>query len=181
LVLAIGCVAVLGWVTKPAAASPITFNVVFGSSGFDVPGGPVGLVLGDFDITLDPAVDALSTSGFVFHNLNISIADPIFSWTAAADVLLFGGIANGTGTAPGTNDFQLSIAGFTSGSPSILNFTYSQVGAPATYTASTGAIFVTPLGPAVATTPIPAALPLFLAALGGLGFAGWRRRKAMAA
>jgi hypothetical protein len=28
----------------------------------------------------------------------------------------------------------------------------------------------------VATTPIPAALPLFLSALGGLGFAGWRRR-----
>jgi hypothetical protein len=29
----------------------------------------------------------------------------------------------------------------------------------------------------VATTPIPAALPLFAAALGGLGFFGWRRRK----
>jgi len=33
------------------------------------------------------------------------------------------------------------------------------------------------LAPApVATTPIPAALPLFLSALGGLGFFGWRRR-----
>jgi len=30
----------------------------------------------------------------------------------------------------------------------------------------------------VATTPIPAALPLFASALGGLGFAGWRRRRA---
>lgn len=29
---------------------------------------------------------------------------------------------------------------------------------------------------AAATTPIPAALPLFAAALGGLGFIGWRRR-----
>jgi hypothetical protein len=28
-----------------------------------------------------------------------------------------------------------------------------------------------------ATTPIPAALPLFISALGGLGYAGWRRRK----
>jgi hypothetical protein len=31
--------------------------------------------------------------------------------------------------------------------------------------------------PAVATTPIPATLPLFASALGGLGFAGWKRRK----
>jgi hypothetical protein len=30
---------------------------------------------------------------------------------------------------------------------------------------------------AVATTPIPAALPLFAAALSGLGFVGWRRKQ----
>jgi choice-of-anchor C domain-containing protein len=33
----------------------------------------------------------------------------------------------------------------------------------------------------VAATPIPAALPLFASALGGLGFAVWRRKKAAAA
>jgi len=33
---------------------------------------------------------------------------------------------------------------------------------------------------AVATTPVPAALPLFIFALGGLGLVGWRRRKAAA-
>jgi hypothetical protein len=33
----------------------------------------------------------------------------------------------------------------------------------------------------VATTPIPAALPLFAAALGGLGFIGWRKKRASAA
>jgi hypothetical protein len=32
----------------------------------------------------------------------------------------------------------------------------------------------------VATTPIPAALPLLASALGGLGFVGWRRRQAAA-
>jgi len=36
-------------------------------------------------------------------------------------------------------------------------------------------IFVT-TGP-IKTTPLPAALPLFAAALGGLGFVGWRRKK----
>jgi hypothetical protein len=35
--------------------------------------------------------------------------------------------------------------------------------------------------PAVATTPIPAALPLFVSALGGIGFFGWRRRAKPAA
>jgi hypothetical protein len=33
----------------------------------------------------------------------------------------------------------------------------------------------------VAATPIPAALPLFASALGGMGFIGWRRRKNAAA
>ena len=32
-------------------------------------------------------------------------------------------------------------------------------------------------GTAAATTPIPAALPLFATGLGGLGFLGWRRRR----
>lgn len=31
---------------------------------------------------------------------------------------------------------------------------------------------------AVATTPLPGALPLFISALGGLGFVGWRRKRA---
>jgi hypothetical protein len=30
---------------------------------------------------------------------------------------------------------------------------------------------------AVATTPIPAALPLLATALGGMGFMGWRRKR----
>jgi hypothetical protein len=34
---------------------------------------------------------------------------------------------------------------------------------------------------AVAATPIPAALPLFVSALGGLGFVGWRRKRATSA
>jgi hypothetical protein len=34
---------------------------------------------------------------------------------------------------------------------------------------------------AVATTPIPAALPLLMTALGGMGFMGWRRKRQQAA
>jgi hypothetical protein len=36
---------------------------------------------------------------------------------------------------------------------------------------------ITSIAP-VAATPVPAALPLLATALGGLGFAGWRRRRA---
>ena len=43
-------------------------------------------------------------------------------------------------------------------------------------TIARGAAFVGNL--TVSPVPIPAALPLFAAALGGLGFVGWRKRKA---
>ncbi|GAB2176014.1 hypothetical protein [Dongia sp. agr-C8] len=42
----------------------------------------------------------------------------------------------------------------------------------------TGSLNFGSLNVAVATTPIPAALPLLISALGGLGFVGWRRRSA---
>jgi hypothetical protein len=39
---------------------------------------------------------------------------------------------------------------------------------------------LTVVGPLIAATPIPATLPLLVSAIGGLGFLGWRRRKAEA-
>src|SRR5262249_313018 len=45
-----------------------------------------------------------------------------------------------------------------------------------------GLVFnVDSLNISVASTPIPAALPLFVSALGGIGLMGWRRRKQIAA
>jgi hypothetical protein len=48
-------------------------------------------------------------------------------------------------------------------------------GASYAYTFSVDSLSISVV-PSVAPTPIPAALPLFASALGGLGFAGWRRR-----
>ena len=61
--------------------------------------------------------------------------------------------------------------------PNFVSFVYHQYfsgGAPTPpYLAGAGNVLVT-------ATPIPAALPLFVSALGGLGYLGWRRRKAAA-
>ncbi len=46
----------------------------------------------------------------------------------------------------------------------------------ATYVADSGTIY--PTVPGVSAVPLPAALPLFLSALAGLGLMGWRRRQA---
>jgi len=51
--------------------------------------------------------------------------------------------------------------------------------APAGYTVLTSA-GIGNAAPPVSATPIPAALPLFAAALGGLGLLGWRRKKGVA-
>jgi hypothetical protein len=40
--------------------------------------------------------------------------------------------------------------------------------------------FIKSISFATATTPLPAALPLFISALGGIGFVGWRRKRAAA-
>jgi hypothetical protein len=45
-------------------------------------------------------------------------------------------------------------------------------------TFTVGALETFSISASVATTPIPAALPLFASALGGLGLFGWRRRRA---
>jgi hypothetical protein len=53
--------------------------------------------------------------------------------------------------------------------PGVYNLTHD-------FLTNTGTVGLTTL--TIATTPIPAALPLFLSALAGLGFGIWRRRRA---
>lgn len=56
--------------------------------------------------------------------------------------------------------------------PGTYTFTHDFITGASTISPTTLVISASP----VATTPIPAALPLFASALAGLGFAGWRRR-----
>jgi hypothetical protein len=80
------------------------------------------------------------------------------------------------GLSSNTNDFLLYIYNFGSGAPIMHLFSFAD-STSFLFTAGSGTATVNAVGP-VATTPIPASLPLFASALGGLGFVGWRRRKA---
>jgi hypothetical protein len=91
-----------------------------------------------------------------------------------------------TGPADGTLSFSidgsftytpdLNFSGTDTFSYRDIGFIFSQ--SPQTTNLATVSIDVTP----VATTPLPAALPLFASGLGALGLLGWRRkRKALAA
>ena len=98
------------------------------------------------------------------------------------------GGAGGAGGNAGSGNPSLFLAYGTSGSGAVLN---SLVALPTSSTGliaflgggsptATGTFFGSAgqfaFNISLATTPIPATLPLFASALGGLGFVGWRRR-----
>jgi hypothetical protein len=72
------------------------------------------------------------------------------------------------------DDFELAIGSFST-TPTYLGFYSYTTSDPAHYFISdnSGSVHV-----AVSATPIPATLPLFVSALGGLGFVGWRKARA---
>ena len=171
---------------KPALATPITYDVNFGASNFiGVFGGtpPANFVLGHFDITLDPHATVTNASTATLDFLTpVPFTGPLaFNYDSTFDVLLIGGASFGAaGIAGGTDDFLLVVQNFLSGSPIFGSFDYNIASNPDNFDTVTGLVFVRQVASApsvVAATPIPAALPLFISALGGLGFLGWRRGK----
>ena len=172
--------AALSCAFKPAAAATIEYTVNFTAEGFRPSGAPVSPVAGEFKFSLDTA---LGSSGLVMgavikNALNVTVGSLSYFWNQPANQLVIGGDVNGAIVlVPGSNDIYLSISNFTSGG-SFGRFVYSRLSG---YygEASRGTVQVS--SPPVAATPLPAALPLFGAALWGLGFAGWRRRKTAAA
>ena len=194
----------LGLAAPGASASAIQYHVAFGAGNFTAsPAGtePPILVTGAFDVDLDvgSSVTTDNTSGV--HNTSITAfpttpsGNPFpfqvdspwsFIYDATTDILIVGGSAHGSSNiqfSPAENDFYLQIHAFSTAAPLMwqLGFAQSRIpdtqffnpagGAPAD-----GYVFVTALGP-VATTPLPAGLPLFLTALGAMGVAGWRRKR----
>jgi hypothetical protein len=172
LLAIVGCAVLLAWVTKPAAAGTITYDVTFGATNF-TPNGPVDFppvtfVLGHFGVTLEPGQS--SSGNATLFGILLNVTSPVvFNYLGGIDQLQIE-----------ANEFLLTINTFTA-SPNYAGFVYTQAlsggGSTPLFTAGSGNVLVTQ----VAATPIPAALPLFAAALGGLGFVGWRRRKTAAA
>ena len=178
---AIGCLLLLAGVAAPAAASPITYDITFGASDF-FPGKYPDFVLGRFSVTLEPGNRSEGAATLDFSQLPLDSSLAYF-YGPEKDELLVGGAAGGAGGLSGT-DFVLHIDNFDPGAlttspPSFFALEASSGGT--TYTSFHGSVYVAQAAAQLATTPIPAALPLFASALGGLGFAGWRRRKTRAA
>jgi hypothetical protein len=173
---ALGAVALAFTSLKPAAAATIDYTVNFGASSFSgTP--PVGFVLGEFAFSLDTAANG---SGSVTANfLNLAVGALSFDYSQASDNLFIGGDLTGIfGQTSGTDDLIMLVQNFTT-SPTFVFLSYTQVGSIGYFDSFNGAVHVEPFNTAV--TPIPAALPLFLSALGGMGYLGWRRRKSAAA
>jgi hypothetical protein len=180
----------------PASAATVTDNVAFNVAGFSTfpsGGAPTDPVTGSFTITFDPTQSYTSgtTAGITLNSLNITAGSAIsFCYSASAytcdgvafsaDELVVGGIFDGTPLVqfnPSTNDFVLQISNFTS-SPVFTEMVYAQTAEGnfdnfTTPGVSTGTVTVT----GVSATPIPAALPLFAAGLGVMGFLTKRRKR----
>jgi hypothetical protein len=178
--------------------------VTFGAGNFTAdPTGPEPpiLVSGAFDIDLDVDTNVPTDNASGLHNTSITASpttpsgNPFpfqvdspwsFTYDMINDILVVGGSAHGAGSiqfSPAENDFYLQIHSFST-APLMWQLGFAQNGIPDTQfynpaggAPSDGYVFVTAIGP-VATTPLPAGLPLLLTALGAMGFAGWRRKRA---
>jgi hypothetical protein len=184
--------------TAPANAATVTEDITFNASPIETFVGPspapVDPVTGSIRITLDPSQDYRDASGATLSSINISVSYPlVFNYDHTTDRLEvggdFGGIstvqnnANSVQFSPSTNDFWLFINGFLSGSPAFDQLGYSQTSVGSDNLDGTaGAGVGGTVSVVTATTPLPAAMPLFLSGLGGIAlFARRRKRRAVAA
>lgn len=168
---------------KPAAAATINYTLEFAATGFSpsaAPNNPPDTFVSEkFGFSLDNSADDAGAASTISPDNIITHGTISFSYNQAIDRLTIFGDLNGSSLTPGTNDIRLDISTFST-APVMAFFAFSQVGKAVVWTTSSGLADLQVV-PAVATTPVPAALPLFISALGGIGFLGWRRRKTTAA
>lgn len=164
-----------------AGAATITEVISFSASNFSVLQNgptPVSPVVGKFTLTFDPTLDYLSdtTTGLTLDSLNVtSDSQAAFTYRASTGSFAIGGLAHGSnGFGANANDFYFhgQFIGSSLWFGSLLYSTASNNGFYFSESGSASAKL-----PAVAVAPLPAALPLFGAALLGLGGIALRRRK----
>ena len=177
LVVALTAIAAL-----PANAAPIQLQYDFTAQNFFSFGGPLpnDPVSGSFTIAYDSGIGGFG-SPLAVGAFNIG------SFTYDVTNTAFNAAPNGSGlniafgrSSPGADNFMLQFLVEDDGAPILGPGAFS-------YTASlTGfAMFQTikvlvttaQFSPEVFPNPIPAALPLMISALAGLGVMGWRRRR----
>jgi len=133
-------------------------------------GGPDGFI-GSF---------SLSDSLFKFANGTQSLVTDVADWTSSTGA---GTFATPTWSAPGSAPISLGVNGVAPwGAQSSIDALAAWIWrSPDTQNHGDLAFFSTAITTNVAATPIPASLPLFASALGGLGFMARRKRRAQAA
>ena len=117
----------------------------------------------------------LSDAGFAFANGTQDLLTDIVNWTAGA--------SGGTWYAPtlqptdeGSANYNLSIWGARAPDPARYIW-YGLSGDLNNPNAPAEVYFSTPIYSLAAPTPLPAALPLFISGIGGLGLLGWRQKR----
>jgi len=113
--------------TQSVSGAVITYNVSFTAQNFQIGSGlnppPVSPVMGNFTVSLDPAVHTVaSTSNITLNSLNIALGSPLsFTYNPiieggfSAGTLRVGGSQLGPDTirfSPSSNDFWLFVPGF---------------------------------------------------------------------
>lgn len=174
----------------PANSATVTKLVTFSAINIidllgvgNVP--PADPVTGSFTITLDPTLDVTNSTTITLNSLNLALGSQLsFNYHQAIDALEVGGANFGAGSLGGYNpsrdDFWLYITGFLSGTPAFYELVYSQTAfSPMSLFgnlpgAANGTITVVDPPSQV---PLPAALPLFAAGLGGFTLLARRAKR----
>ena len=167
----------------PASAATITQSIVFSATNFFAYGAypvPVDPVTGSITVTYDPSIEVqFVTAGVTLNGINIphDTSYPLMLFNSPAAGQIGFGLTGGP-VIPGY--FSLALRpGLGTGT-----FLYSTLFDPMYLPfdpAGYGQFYSSNVTYAISQTPIPAALPLFASALGGIGLIGWKRRKQHAA
>jgi hypothetical protein len=154
-----------------AKATTIAIGPFSSASGLIVLNNGVG---NNLTFSSDTYSFSLTDTANVSGNFNFYTSDPHY-WM---DIDVASTAGNLVHTTALSDHIDWSIPAFVAGTPGLFSLDLTPGDYVLTLTGGfgpyTGALA---LAAATAVTPIPAALPLFASALGGLGFVGWRRRK----
>ena len=156
--------------------------------------GPTGTVLLDF--TGLGSVASTTIPGDFSSDIQLSVGGSLIAYIGSTD-----GVASVLGTSPGVaagfnpNGFTISDSLSVAANSAIEVILFTEASAkegagsasafldpfffvdPSTPNANEYSIITDGIGNSPATTPIPAALPLFATGLGALGLLGWRRKR----
>jgi len=165
----IPCLIVSVWTAvTPARAATITETYNY---SITIAGGPIPW-FGSVTLTFDPTVASPSAPPDAFSS-NLPPSYGSFVFITGATVIIGNSCAGfSCGVTAGTDQAVFAFTVDSSGlNPVFSSADLSSVTDNTKVFAGTGTVTV------AATTPLPAALPLFATGLGALGVLGWRRKK----